>query len=93
MKIKLINLGKSIAEMAGGWGNEIMQDQASFLVLDSTLVFVASFLLTVFHPGIFFPAMRRDRQKIRAAGAAADGHGEEIKMQGGSSTEGIRTDA
>ncbi|KAL7807298.1 RTA1 like domain-containing protein [Trichoderma gracile] len=86
-----------IAEMAGGWGNKIMQDQASFLVLDSTLIFVASFLLTVFHPGIFFPAMRRDRQKARLANAAAasgaEGHGEEIKMQGGSSTEGIRTDA
>ncbi|KAL7804700.1 RTA1 like domain-containing protein [Trichoderma aethiopicum] len=86
-----------IAEMAGGWGNKIMQDQASFLVLDSTLIFIASFLLTFFHPGIYFPAMRRDRQKARlsaaASGGAAGEHGEEIKMQGGSSTEGIRTDA
>lgn len=82
--------------MAGGWGNKIMQDQASFLVLDSTLIFIASFLLTFFHPGIYFPAMRRDRQKARlaaASGGAAGEHGEEIKMQGGSSTEGIRTEA
>ncbi|TFB00553.1 Sphingoid long-chain base transporter RSB1 [Trichoderma ghanense] len=85
-----------IAEMAGGWGNKIMQDQVSFLVLDSTLIFIASFLLTFFHPGIYFPAMRRDRQKALAAavGTGVRGPGEEIKMQGaGSSTEGIRTDA
>ncbi|KAM6533888.1 hypothetical protein FALCPG4_006834 [Fusarium falciforme] len=46
-----------IAEMAGGWGNHIMQDEPSFLVLDSTLVFVTGFLLTAFHPGLFFPQM------------------------------------
>ncbi|KAL6872789.1 RTA1 like domain-containing protein [Trichoderma novae-zelandiae] len=60
-----------IAEMAGGWGNKIMQDQTSFLVLDSSLIFIATFLLTFFHPGIFFPAMRRDRRKAKAAAAAA----------------------
>lgn len=43
--------------MAGGWGNHIMQDEPSFLVLDSTLVFVTGFLLTAFHPGLFFPQM------------------------------------
>ncbi|PTB66718.1 RTA1-domain-containing protein [Trichoderma citrinoviride] len=86
-----------IAEMAGGWGNRIMQDQASFLVLDSTLIFIASFLLTFFHPGIYFPAMRRDRIKARLAAEAAsgaEGPAEEIKMQAaGSSSEGIKTHA
>ena len=82
--------------MAGGWGNRIMQDQASFLVLDSTLIFIASFLLTFFHPGIYFPAMRRDRIKARlaAASSGAEGPAEEIKMQAaGSSSEGIKTHA
>lgn len=46
--------------MAGGWGNHIMQDQPSFLVLDSSLVLVGSALLTIFHPGIFFPQMRHN---------------------------------
>ncbi|KAM3466623.1 hypothetical protein MY5147_001950 [Beauveria neobassiana] len=49
-----------IAEMAGGWGNHIMQDEPSFLVLDSSLVLVGSALLTIFHPGIFFPQMRHN---------------------------------
>ncbi|KAM0457494.1 hypothetical protein ACHAO4_003294 [Trichoderma viride] len=76
-----------IAEMAGGWGNRIMQDQPSFLVLDSSLIFVATFLLVVFHPGIYFPHMRRDRQKsLRPT--------EEIKLENGlSSTEGIKVAA
>lgn len=46
-----------IAEMAGGWGNKIMQDEPSFLVLDSTLVLITAFLLTFFHPGLLFPQM------------------------------------
>lgn len=73
--------------MAGGWGNRIMQDQPSFLVLDSSLILVATFLLVVFHPGIYFPHMRRDRQKSMRPT-------EEIKLENGlSSTEGIKVAA
>lgn len=50
-----------IAEMAGGWGNHIMQDEPSFLVLDGSLVLVTSVLLTVFHPGLLFPQMSTGR--------------------------------
>ncbi|KAL7956190.1 RTA1 like domain-containing protein [Trichoderma compactum] len=76
-----------IAEMAGGWGNRIMQDQPSFLVLDSSLVLVATFLLTFYHPGIYFPQMRRDVQKAARLT-------EEINLgQPGSSSEGIKVDA
>lgn len=46
-----------IAEMAGGWGNHIMQDQPSFVVLESFMVLIASALLAGFAPGIFFPQM------------------------------------
>lgn len=52
-----------IAEMAGGWGNHIMQDEISFLILDSTLILVATYLLTIFHPGLFFPQMRNGYRK------------------------------
>lgn len=51
-----------IAEMAGGWGNHIMQDEPSFLVLDATLVLVTGALLTIFHPGLFFPQMANTRK-------------------------------
>ena len=46
--------------MVGGWGNHIMQDEPSFLVLDSSLVLLGSALLTIFHPGIYFPQMRHN---------------------------------
>ncbi|KOS23146.1 Sphingoid long-chain base transporter RSB1 [Escovopsis weberi] len=57
-----------IAEMAGGWGNTIMQDEPSFLVLDSSLMLVASAILTIVHPGIFFPQMSKGRGAKQAAG-------------------------
>ncbi|KAL2255319.1 hypothetical protein VTK26DRAFT_3623 [Humicola hyalothermophila] len=46
-----------VAEMAGGWGNHIMQDEPSFVVLESFMVVIACALLAVFAPGIFFPQM------------------------------------
>ncbi|KAJ0384813.1 hypothetical protein COL922a_007598 [Colletotrichum nupharicola] len=51
-----------IAEMAGGWGNHIMQDEISFMILDGGLVLVCVSLLTIFHPGVFFPAMANARK-------------------------------
>ncbi|KYK59113.1 RTA1 domain protein [Drechmeria coniospora] len=65
-----------VAEMAGGWGNHIMQDQISFLILDSTLVLVAVSLLTIFHPGIFFPQMRNGGKGSKNGNiASSDGSG------------------
>lgn len=51
-------------EMAGisaddrGWGNELMRKEKEFLLLDGMMIAVACVLLTVFHPGYFFPPMR-----------------------------------
>jgi len=42
----------SIAEMAGGWGNKIMQDEPSFIVLEGLWVVPAS----PFPPGVDFAA-------------------------------------
>ncbi|GJC78573.1 sphingoid long-chain base transporter RSB1 [Colletotrichum liriopes] len=50
-----------VAEMAGGWGNHIMQDEVSFMILDGGLVLVCVTLLTVFHPGVYFPQMSKAR--------------------------------
>ncbi|KAK5136759.1 hypothetical protein LTR08_002055 [Meristemomyces frigidus] len=47
----------SLPEMAGGWGGPLMQNQVEFMILDGTMVAIAAILLTVAHPGIFFPAM------------------------------------
>ncbi|GAB1319612.1 hypothetical protein MFIFM68171_09822 [Madurella fahalii] len=46
-----------IAEMAGGWGNHIMQDEPSFIVLEGFMVLIPCILLAVFPPGILFPQM------------------------------------
>ncbi|KAK5659338.1 hypothetical protein OQA88_1431 [Cercophora sp. LCS_1] len=56
-----------IAEMAGGWGNHIMQDEPSFIVLESFMVLIASLLLAFFPPGIFFPYMSHS-EKVKGAG-------------------------
>lgn len=45
--------------MAGGWGNELMQNEPEFLVLDGAMIALASILMTVAYPGIFFPEMRQ----------------------------------
>ena len=61
-----------IAEMAGGWGNHIMQDQPSFVVLESFMVLIASCLLAAFAPGIFFPHMSHS-PKVKEGGSGASG--------------------
>ncbi|KAK8167885.1 RTA1 like protein-domain-containing protein [Phyllosticta citrichinensis] len=43
-----------IVEMAGGWGNNIMQDENSFIILDPSLCALAVIVLTVWHPGYCF---------------------------------------
>ncbi|OAA57081.1 rta1 domain protein [Niveomyces insectorum RCEF 264] len=63
-----------IAEMAGGWGNKIMQDQPSFIVLEGFLIFIAVCILAGFQPGFLFPQMavtRKQREAHEAAAAAA----------------------
>ncbi|OAQ68820.1 RTA1 domain-containing protein [Pochonia chlamydosporia 170] len=72
-----------IAEMAGGWGNEIMQDEVSFLVLDSSLMVVTVYLLTIFHPGLFFPQMVNGYSKRNntAAAAVSDAESSETKTE------------
>ncbi|KAL2131407.1 hypothetical protein VTI74DRAFT_5140 [Chaetomium olivicolor] len=46
-----------IAEMAGGWGNHIMQDEPSFIVLEGFMVLIPCILLACFQPGFLFPQM------------------------------------
>ncbi|RDW93489.1 RTA1 domain-containing protein [Aspergillus mulundensis] len=46
-----------IPEMAGGWGNPMMQDEAKFMVLDGTMVSIGAILMTVAFPGAYFPSI------------------------------------
>jgi hypothetical protein len=55
----------SIAEMAGGWGSKVMQDEPSFIVLDGCMVLIAVTLLSFIHPGIFFPQMATPRKPAK----------------------------
>ncbi|EEP78731.1 conserved hypothetical protein [Uncinocarpus reesii 1704] len=52
-----------IPEMAGGWGNELMQNEKEFLILDAAMIAISVIALTIFHPGIWFPPMRTGYQK------------------------------
>ncbi|KAI0890261.1 RTA1-domain-containing protein [Annulohypoxylon maeteangense] len=55
-----------IAEMAGGWGNPIMQDEPSFVVLEGFCIVIPVILLTAFPPGFLFPDMaEREAQRFR----------------------------
>lgn len=71
-----------IAEMAGGWGNEIMQDEPSFVVLESFMVLIACVLLAVFAPGIFFPQMsHRFRKAEEDKRPQTESAGSEMEME------------
>jgi hypothetical protein len=74
--------------MAGGWGNEIMQDEISFTILDSTLMLIATFLLTVFHPGLLFPQMANTKStKVTEKSGSGTASANE------SSNEGVKTES
>ncbi|KAI9710810.1 MAG: hypothetical protein M1812_007358 [Candelaria pacifica] len=59
-----------IAEMQGGWGNPLMQNEREFIILDSVMCAIAAVALTIFHPGYCFPQMAvplSDRKAKRSA--------------------------
>lgn len=53
-----------IVEMAGGWRNPVMQNEASFIALDSTLCSLAVLCLTVWHPGHCFDYRSINRDEL-----------------------------
>ncbi|KAK5113242.1 hypothetical protein LTR62_003578 [Meristemomyces frigidus] len=52
-----------VPEMAGGWGNPLMRNQAEFMVFDGGMIALACILMTIAHPGIFFPAIGKQSAK------------------------------
>lgn len=43
-----------VVELAGGWGNPIMQDEIGFIVCDSLMCVIPGAVLLIFHPGFCF---------------------------------------
>ena len=73
-----------IAEMAGGWANDIMQDEAGFIVLDGVMCAIAALCLTVFHPGLFFKPMttyKADKKANKAVFASEKASDVETPME------------
>ncbi|KAI4188253.1 MAG: hypothetical protein L6R41_002251 [Letrouitia leprolyta] len=51
-----------IAELAGGWKNDIMQNETEFIVLEGVMIVIAALALTAFHPGYCFPQMSQPKE-------------------------------
>lgn len=76
--------------MAGGWGNPIMQDEPSFVVLEGFCIVIPVILLTAFPPGVLFPAMaEREAQRFKRKGRTEKTKPEEPVL---SSDEGTGTE-
>ena len=72
-----------IAEMAGGWGNHIMQDEPSFIALEGCCILIAVALLTAFPPGFLFPAMaERERARFQKKSKASKTAAGEVATSG-----------
>ncbi|CAK7245520.1 MAG: hypothetical protein STHCBS139747_007104 [Sporothrix thermara] len=61
-----------VAEMAGGWGNTIMQDEPSFIVLEGFMILIAVGILAGFQPAYLFPQMANTRKQRLAIEAQAE---------------------
>ena len=46
-----------IPELMGGWGNELMRNEAEFIGLEGWMILITVIAQTAFHPGWFFPAL------------------------------------
>jgi hypothetical protein len=71
-----------VPEMTGGWGNPKMRIEKEFLLLDGLMIALASIALTVFHPGIFYPAMKTGPVKAPAGDVStSEEQGEIVSKQ------------
>ncbi|KZL70538.1 sphingoid long-chain base transporter rsb1, partial [Colletotrichum tofieldiae] len=56
-----------IPEMAMGWGSDLQKNETTFLVLDGGMVLISVLMLTVFHPFLFFPYMKKECRSTEGA--------------------------
>ncbi|KAF7557689.1 hypothetical protein G7Z17_g457 [Cylindrodendrum hubeiense] len=48
-----------VPEQQMGWGNDLMQNEATFLTLDGAMMLISIWILTIFHPAFFFPFLSK----------------------------------
>jgi hypothetical protein len=53
----LVRCAYRIPELLGGWGGELMRIEIEFIVLEGVMISLAVLAQTIFHPGIYFPAL------------------------------------
>ncbi|KAF4451290.1 hypothetical protein F53441_5711 [Fusarium austroafricanum] len=58
-----------IAEMRGGWGNKLMREEIPFIILEGTMILIATLAQTIIHPGHFFLAFTARKQALDAEGS------------------------
>ncbi|ETI22793.1 hypothetical protein G647_06869 [Cladophialophora carrionii CBS 160.54] len=73
-----------IVEMAGGWGNDVMQDEATFIVFEGCFMVYATIVQTVFHPGFCFPRLSSSWTPAMAEKNSQDVSMESVCRPGGS---------
>lgn len=72
-------------EFASGWGSGLQRNEPLLLILDGAMVAAAAILLTVAHPGIFFPQLTSGYWKKRQAGVVEEDEEVKVKAAGSGS--------
>ncbi len=71
-----------IAEMVGGWANEIMRDELGFVICEGFFIVVAVLVLTVAHPGYMWPVSATEGLEARSKlGEVESGSGTDVEMK------------
>ncbi|KAF2828895.1 sphingoid long-chain base transporter RSB1 [Ophiobolus disseminans] len=53
----LVRCAYRIPELLGGWGGELMRIELEFIILEGVMICLMVLCQTIFHPGIYFPAL------------------------------------
>ena len=75
----LIRCAYRIPELLGGWGGELMRIEIEFVILEGAMIVLTVTAMTVFHPGLCFPALGNTMGK-KARYAKTSGSEREIEM-------------
>jgi hypothetical protein len=76
----LIRCAYRIPELLGGWGGELMRIEIEFIILEGAMICITVTVMTVFHPGICFPALGNTMGKKQGSYVKANGSEAEIEM-------------
>ncbi|KAF9699448.1 hypothetical protein EKO04_002093 [Ascochyta lentis] len=69
-----------IPELSGGWRSELMRDEVEFIVLEGAMIVTAVAVLTVFHPGYFFPVLANARPCKNTEDLSDEEGGNELRI-------------